>query len=345
MSSGKDIPMKRITTLIIVCCLWLLVAASPCFAKKDRSFYTVFDIPGSTYTQPTSINNGGDVAGSFCPTGDNCNSGLTGRGFVREFGGNITTFDGIPTSINDAGAVVGYLSDSSGQHCCFLRDQKGNVTVFDVPQLLPPDPSRGYVAAINNQGEVAGYIRPCMRIGAPCEDYPGFVRDRKGNITVFVIPKGLVAEDINARGDITGHTVEEFGGEQGVVRYRDGDITIFEVPGTGGPREHAHAVSINNGGDIAGYFLDDLGDRRYHGFIRDRDGTFTVFDVPSPTSIARMNEKGDIVGSGFLRDHKGNITLFDGEGVSINNRDDVTGILYEYQNGTILVHGFVRSAR
>lgn len=333
-------------------CLGLLFAASTCFAQEDRS-YTVFDVPGATTTHPVSINNAGDVAGWFCSSAycDDANI----RGFVRESNGNITTFDGIPTSINDAGAVTGYLG---GPHC-FVRDQEGNITVFDVfPWDVPPPyphPVVDFAVAINNQGDIAGYLIP----GPGADTHTGFVRDQQGGITTFEIPMGADPTSINGRGDITGHTSPHYSGGDGFVRDRNGDVTVFDVPGAGCPGPHAFAASINNGGDVAGYFS-DAQHCQYHGFVRKRDGSITVFD-PAPdadTTIASINEKDDVVGGfndvygshQFLRDHKGNITVFDGpnglsaQSVSINNRDDVTGFVFDFQNGTLKVHGFVRSA-
>ena len=173
---------------------------------------TIVDVPDAGGTWPVSINNGGDVAGYFCRNVGGYCSDYQARGFVREFNGNITAFDGIPTSINDLGTVTGYFFDTTGLHN-FLRDRKGNVTVFDVPQPFPPSPAAGFAMAMNNGGDIAGYLIPCPN----CDTDQGFVRDRLGGITTFVIPKGLVTTGINARGDITGHTAPFYLSEDGFV--------------------------------------------------------------------------------------------------------------------------------
>lgn len=335
----------------LVWCLALLLAASTCFAQEDPLF-TVFDVPDAATTYPVSINNVGDVAGWFCPSGYTYCDDVIKRGFVREYNGNIATFDGIPTSINDAGTVAGFLFDT-GEFHCFLRDHKGNITVFDVPQPFPPNPFVAIAVAINNQGDVAGYLIPCPL----CDTYQGFIRDQQGGITTFVIPKGLEPTSINARGDITGHTASYYVPEEGFVRDRNGDITVFDVAGAGCLGPLADPVSINNAGDVAGWFT-DVQDCRLRGFVRTRKGSIAVFDaVPnaSGTTIASINEKGDVVGAfsdvtysahQFLRGHKGNITVFDipnallATSVSINNLDDVTGILWDIDG---MMHGFVRS--
>jgi len=78
--------------------------------------YTIVDVPDAGGTWPVSINNGGDVAGYFCRNVGGYCSDYQARGFVREFNGNITAFDGIPTSINDLGTVTGYFFDTTGLH-------------------------------------------------------------------------------------------------------------------------------------------------------------------------------------------------------------------------------------
>src|SRR5690348_2272835 len=80
---------------------------------------TIIDIPGATVTYPTSLNDRGDLAGYYC-------NGQTCRGFVRAPNGEVSVFDGIPSSINNAGTTAGDT---------FLRDRRGDITVFQVPQL------------------------------------------------------------------------------------------------------------------------------------------------------------------------------------------------------------------
>jgi uncharacterized membrane protein len=342
--------MKKITMPSVIACLGLLFAIGTCFAQQDPS-YIIFDVPGAISTFPASINNSRDVAGWFC-TVPYCFD-TDRRGFVREFNGNITTFDGVPVSINDAGAVAGYLFDSVGVHC-FLRDQQGKITVFDVPQLNPS--ASGLAVAINNHGDVAGYLIPCMM----CDTYEGFVRDKQGRIETFMIPRGAVPTSISARGDITGRSSDYYLAQDGFVRDRNGNITIFDVPGYGCMGPSAYPVSINNRGEVAGYFSDATHNCQRRGFVRQRNGNITAFDATpdASTTVASINDNGELVGQfsdanydshQFLRNHEGTITVFDvpnglgATSVSVNNRDDVTGVFYDVQNGILAAHGFVRT--
>jgi hypothetical protein len=295
--------------------------------------FTVFDVPGANATQPVAINNGGDVAGYS-------NLG----GFVRQFNGKTAVFDGIPTALNEAGAVTGYLPSGS----LFVRDQRGNVTPF-TPKFIPTLPYVSFATAINNSGEVAGYIE-----GRPFEFYD-YLRDRQGTITFVLLHTCWAPASINARGDITGYVVcGDFRGHSGFIRSRNGDVTFFQAPGAegGAPDPSTYPVSINNGGDVTGSYI-DYPSLRYRGFVRNRDGTFATFDaVPGALSTmsVSINEKGDVTGMfqdatgrhDFVRANQGNITVFDGGYVtSINDRDDVTGY---FSDGTG-THGFVYRAK
>lgn len=309
--------------------LGLLFIAGTCFAQQNYSV-TSFSVEGATTINSVGINNAGDVAGWYCQ-GMYCDTS-TGRGFIREFDGTITMFDGIPAGINDAGDVTGYGLSAGG--CCFIRDHEGKFTVFDVPHYSPT--TAGYTAAINNAGDVAGYIY----IGLMSDTYVGFVRDQQGNLTTFFLPRGLVPTGINARGDITGYSSPWYLAVTGFVRDRNGEITTFDIPEANTPGPHAWAASINNRGDVVGWFRvcgENTQNCRSRSFVRKRDGSIAVFDATagaSSTMAASINERGDIVGQfsddtgthQFLRDKKGNITVFEGATmVGINNRGDVTG--------------------
>src|SRR2546422_3495957 len=93
---------------------------------------TSFDPPGSTYTQPLSINIAGAVAGFY-------RDGVTIHGFIRDANGTFTTVDapgsaGCHTdafSINNAGAVAGNYCDAGSRSHGYVRDANGTFTTFD----------------------------------------------------------------------------------------------------------------------------------------------------------------------------------------------------------------------
>ncbi len=165
--------------------------------------------------------------------------------------------------------------------------------------------------------------------------------------TVFDAPGAGVTfpTSINASGDVTGWFKGACcinglgpGFTHGFVRDRDGSITVFD----GAPNAlFTQSISINDKGDVAGFFSDGIEER---GFVRDRDGNISVFDPPNATSIQAfsINASGDVTGSfsdasqggkarGFVRDRGGNITVFDVPNstetgpCSINASGEVTG--------------------
>jgi hypothetical protein len=290
-------------------------------------------------TTVVSINNSGEVTGYF----QDSSSGAT-RGFVRELNGDITVFDAsegasrtMPAAINDPGDVAGFFFDVIGVHS-FLRNAQGNITVFDVPRPSPILPPIDFAMAIDNRGDIAGFIIPCPG----CDTWVGLVRHRQGDITTFVAnSKGSVPTCINERGDIAGTTSPYYLSQDGFVRDRKGVMTVFDAGGEGpGPR--AYPVGINNRGTITGYFYDSQSGTT-RGFLRDSKGTITVFDgIP-----VAINDADEIVGDNFLRDNKGNLTFFNvpntsnEHAVSINNRGDVAG---NFVDATAKTRGFVRIA-
>jgi hypothetical protein len=171
-----------------------------------------------------------------------------------------------PHGINGRGEVTGYTLDNNGRHG-FVRDQLGNITLFDAPGSLNTIPT-----SINDRGTITGRFSEGWgpTFGGA---YHGFVRDTQGNITIFDAPGALDTEpnSINAQGAITGFT-----GGAGFIRDTAGNITVFNVPTYfllwTDPR------SIDAQGIITGDFGNSAG---RHGFVRDPQGNITVFDASS----------------------------------------------------------------
>lgn len=321
---------------------------------SDGATYVVFDAPNSSSTIVTGMNNAGDVIGYFKDALSN-----TTRGFVRDHKGNTTVFDAsanasetMPVGINDVGDIAGFLFDTSGA-CCFLRDARGRLTVFDAPQPFPRVHETGHAMAIDNSDHIAGYIR-CVG----CDTWTGFVRDQQGNMTTFApIIHGSVPTGINEPGEITGATSPFWSAEDGFVRDQNGGMTVFDIGNGPGPK--AHPVGINNQGDITGYYYDSKSGRTL-GFLRNSSGNITPFGATADASQTRpagMNASDEIVGDftdstgphNFFVDALGTVTVFDvpnnvgAHAISINNGGDVAGYFFT-DVPTFATHGFVRIA-
>jgi hypothetical protein len=118
--------------------------------------------------------------------------------------------------------------------------------------------------------------------------------------------------------------------------------------------------SINEKGDIAGYYYDFAGVTR--GFVRSAEGgTITSFDVPGPTVVgtiaSSINAVGAITGyyvdtmldiqryHGFIRDPEGNFTTFDPPGSYLTRVVRITAggaTVGTYSDGIGISHAFVR---
>lgn len=105
--------------------------------------------------QARDINNSGTITGSLS----------TGRGFywsvpsgVVDIGdlGAVANSYVISKSINNAGEIVGLALTPSGNKRPFIYTQTSGMLELE----LPPGYNYGYATAINNNGEIAGYVKP-----------------------------------------------------------------------------------------------------------------------------------------------------------------------------------------
>jgi hypothetical protein len=274
-------------------------------ANAQEVTYIIFDPPGSTSTQPASINAKGAIAGSY----NDANFVL--HGFLRAPDGSFTTFDApgaaytFPASINRVGAIAGSYDDANFVLHGFLRSPDGNFTTFDPPGSKGTQfgPGTG-AAAINGAGEITGAYE-----GKPNAEgriaIHGFLRSRAGAFTTFDAVPGApttAPSSINAEGAIAG-TYSDGQYTHGFLRARDGKLTTFDVAG---PTDYPSWVGINRAGEIAGSYED--AQSLNHGFLRARDGTFTTFDPPGSTGTdpTGLNSPGTIIGvvnggHGFVR--------------------------------------------
>ncbi|MGA9795158.1 MAG: hypothetical protein WBQ17_06425 [Rhizomicrobium sp.] len=328
---------------------------------SPKAAITRFDPAGSIATESTGIDSKGEIAGTFLL------SGSVQRGFIRKVSGNFTTFeaphsgsnDGDGTdvlAINPAGAVAGFFADKSGAHHGFVRIN-GTVSEFD-----PPDSVDTIATGINSKQLVAGWALVSGDVEI------GFVRNAKGNITVFSVPgayqsaaTGTSPECINTAGVIGGNYDDSTLALHGFVRDAKGKVTKFDPPSS----VFTNVTAINTGGTITGYY--QLSSHLLRGFLRTADGTIKTFTVSGSgskkgqgTIVRAINDAGDVTGyyvdgrnayHGFLRTADGTITTFNapgaGKGSAQGTEADafdaagtIAGILVDGGGGT---HGFVRT--
>jgi len=132
---------------------------------------------------------------------------------------------------------------------------------------------------------------------------------------------------INQWGAVVGTYLDANNVFHGFLRSPEGKFTTFEVPGadtTAGSFNGTTAQSINDWGEITGYYYDATGPA--HGFLRSPWGTFTTFDVPGAANGSVpifLNLEGAVVGysldanllfHAFLRRPDGTFAVFVGPG-------------------------------
>jgi probable HAF family extracellular repeat protein len=193
-----------------------------------------YPIPGApTYTyetEPTGINNQGDIVGTYSSGGSHGGFLYSGGVFsdIKFPGGSQVISQTVPTAINNNGQIVGWYTNvgSSNIEHAFL-DSQGTFTNIDYPGAVATVPS-----AINDNGQIVG-----------------FENDSSGNSSGFLYSGGTFttpadeATGINNIGQMVGD-YPFFG------VYTNGSWGSFAGPAscpTPSPQ------SINNNGQITGY--------------------------------------------------------------------------------------------
>jgi len=123
---------------------------------------TNFPIPASTFTEPQSVNNRGQVAGSYY-------DGSMYHGFLRDEWGHITIID-VPGAaftgtvligLNNFGWTSGHFWDSGNHEHGFIRSPRGHFYQVDVPGADTVTAGSGTAGGgINDFGVFVGHFDP-----------------------------------------------------------------------------------------------------------------------------------------------------------------------------------------
>lgn len=227
------------------------------------------DYPGAASTYATSVNNLGQIVGGFLPAGSFLYSGGT---FSSLPGGNWVF------AINDSGQIVG-VSNGAQQIALYDGGVMSYITIPGATYVFPRD--------INNLGEIAGEYTSGS--GATAQNH-GFVYSN-GIVTTIDGPNPQVSTLILGIND-NGQLVGDFGA-LGPALYSGGVFYPIGFPGA--PTGYTSVQSINDLGEIVGYYIDSS--NTAHGFA-DINGVYSSFDAPGATGSYAMgvNNNGDIVG-------------------------------------------------
>jgi hypothetical protein len=178
---------------------------SQAYLRAPDGTITTFTVPGSTSVYPWSINDLGEVTGTYSYDG-----GDQVGGFVRSPGGMITTFtysDGIvPLAINIAGTMTGWYGPPVGSFAGFVAGPNGTITPFSMPGT---GAINTLYIGLNNAGFIAGsytVVANGLPVQGAGEYMYGFVRTPQGLLSSFSVPgaSNTTAVAINDSNVVTG---------------------------------------------------------------------------------------------------------------------------------------------
>ncbi|MGA8504679.1 MAG: hypothetical protein WB762_03610 [Candidatus Sulfotelmatobacter sp.] len=290
------------------------------FVRSPEGNFTTFEAPGADLgsfngTAPCCINDLGAITGVYYD-----NTGFS-HGFVRSPEGKFTTFDvpGVggfgttPRGFNLEGAVVGTYTDSTYSFHAFLRSPDGKFTTWIGPDACTGNGNEGCFGSGASNINVFGTIAGGYEDNSGNFVHHSFVRNTEGKMKPFDVPgagtgsyqgTGCPGCDLglNQLGAIAGIYSDANSVNHGFLRSPDGTFTTFDAPGAGtGTYEGTGCfsdcpVSINDGGAIAGIYID--ANFVYHGYLRSPKGKIATVDPVGTTFTFPdgINDLGSITG-------------------------------------------------
>ncbi|MCC5622535.1 hypothetical protein [Nostoc sp. CHAB 5715] len=260
----------------------------PANASTLYNFQTI-DFPGQTETAVSSINNSGQMVGTF----------TAGQSAFLFDGKKFTAFKPpgagevyIP-GINDVGQIVGSFFDAEDIPRAYIK--KGDTYKIINYPANPPAVTVGEtgISDINNSGVAVGYYFD--------EDFKisrAFYLDTNTNtFTPITIPEATDRTYAWGNNELN-QVVGSYRSDKGFYGYflDQGEITKLEFPGS----SLTAAYSVNDAGTIVGSFFRQETGRNLYGFVWN-NGVFTEIKAPGSTQtfVSSINDSGEIAGYYF----------------------------------------------
>lgn len=260
----------------------------PATAGTLYNFKTI-DFPGQSETSVSSINNSGQMVGTF-------NDGesaflFDGKKFTafKPAGAGEVYIPGI----NDAGQIVGSFFDAQDI-------PRGYIKTGDTYKIInypanPPAVTVGEtgISDINNSGIAVGYY-----FDEDFEISRAFYLDTNTNtFTPITIPEATDRTYAWGNNELN-QVVGSYRGDKGFYGYflDQGKITKLEFPGS----SLTAAYGVNDAGTIVGSFFREETGRNLYGFVWN-NGVFTEIEAPGATQtfVSSINDSGEIAGYYF----------------------------------------------
>lgn len=275
----------------MTCCQWprhvlvLVLTVAPLWAQTPAISlpYTSLNVPGSSNTMPTGINNTGTITGTFTASDGTFKGFLYSNNTFSYFSvpGQTFTFTG---GINDSGVAVGYYYATTTGRVGYSYD--GTAFADIRYRQFPITEAFG----INNAGLIVGETAP------DTADYMGMTYDGK-QFQTFRFPgmniNSTVATAVDSFGNIFGN-VDVNGFQQGFSRTPAGKYATISYPGA----IFTSVSGVNDNHVVVGTFSDST---TILGCYYMKAGKFNSFIIPgaSATLCLSINNAGMIVGYAF----------------------------------------------
>lgn len=274
----KNMPETQVkSTVRLLCASALLALFSQAHAAYTFPIYGLQQLstPGADYFNVTGINNVGQLSGDV-RTADGTWHAVRWDGGVATYLGTPTGLESSTYGINDQGLVVGTIGSSPSWKAVIWN---GNSPTF----LPSPGVNHAVATAINEQGTVVGYV-----------DTPRYLAAQwaiGGPVTLPVsepYTPGTSGNAINNSGQIVGSRT--YGGNSDIypVLWSNGVQIDLQTSGS-----YAHALDINDSGEIVGYGVASFGAPTRVMFW-DANGVLTM--GPDNSFARSINNRGQVVG-------------------------------------------------
>ena len=256
---------------------------------SSKSLVSLSALDDSDFSEATSINNRGEMAG-WSNTNSNMHAVLwSTSGAIKDLGALPDDTSSRAFAINDQGKVVGLSSGPRGERA-FLWTHDRMVAVE-----VPPGTKSSEAHGINNRDQIVGHFRGPAEIHAFLWA-PGSAFQDLGVLPGCQISKAI---GINDSGVVVGSSSGPFDTRSFLWTPIEGMQALNDIPSD----EFSEALDINNHSEVVGTYEGSLGNRAYlwtkkNGFV-DLNTLIPSGSGLVLTMAVSINDRGQILAIGM----------------------------------------------